>query len=116
METKLVGVHSITTVNRKGVEVTHHYAWRGGPRIKAKEGTRAFIQEFAHLTRDRPTKAQGKTLGKLIEDFLESADYQKLKPITKRDYDRMIAVIRAKFGSFPIDALEAKGARKVFMA
>jgi integrase len=115
MEAKLVGVHKVTRELKSG-EVTYYYAWRGGPRIKAKPGTRAFTREFIRLTRDRPPPAEDQTIGWLVQEYLASAEYQKLKPSTRRDYERIIGAIRVKFGLMPIRAVEAKGARKVFLA
>lgn len=115
METKLVGVHKVKARLVDGTHVTYFYAWRGGPRITAKPDTKAFIQEFARLTRDKPIPASEGTVGWLIGEYLASADFHKLAASTKRDYERIIGVIRARFGSMPLRATEAKGARKVFM-
>lgn len=115
MKINLVGVHKVKSKLASGEIATYYYAWRGGPRIKSKPGTHAFAQEFARLIRDRPHNDTDQTLGWLASEYLTSAEYQKLKPSTKRDYDRIIGVIRVKFGSMPIGAIEAKGARRVFM-
>lgn len=115
MDARLVGVHRITTTLKSGAEVEYCYAWRGGPRIKSKPGTKAFVQEFARLTRDRPGPTKDQTLGKLLADYQGSADFQKLKPSTKRDYERIIGAIRVQFGTFPMTALAAKGARTLFI-
>jgi integrase len=115
MDAKLVGVHSVKRTLKGGREVVYRYAWRGGPRIKAQPGTKAFIQEFARLTRSRPAETTANTIGHLIKDYLASAAYQKLKPSTRRDYERIIGTIRIEFGDFPLAALAEKGARKVFI-
>jgi len=115
MESKLVGVHSVKATLSSGEKVVYHYAWRGGPRIKAKPGTKAFIQEFARLTRDRPQEASSETIGWLINQYLESGEYQTLAPSTKRDYDRIIGLIRVRFGAMPLLAVAAKGARNTFL-
>lgn len=116
METKLVGVHRVTRKLANGAVATYHYAWRGGPAIKSKPGTNAFVQEFARLTKDRPTEARSGTLGQLLDEYLASAIYRGLRPGTRRDYERIIRVIRAKFGSLPVKAIEAKGSRRLFLA
>ncbi|MGN6768875.1 MAG: tyrosine-type recombinase/integrase [Rhizobiaceae bacterium] len=115
MEAKLVGVHSVKAKLASGDEVVYHYAWRGGPRIKAKPGTNAFTQEFARLTRDRPVEAKSESVGWLISEYLESGDYQKLAPSTRRDYERIIGVIRTRFGGMPLLAVGAKGARNTIL-
>lgn len=115
MEVKLVGVHKVKRKLADGTEAVYHYAWRGGPRINAKPGTKAFVQEFARLTRGRDFEAKGQTLGWLVGEYLKSADFQKLRASTKRDYERITGIIRAKFSTFPLSAVGAKGARTVFM-
>lgn len=115
MEIKLVGVHKIRATLASGEKVTYHYAWRGGPRIKAKPGTIAFTHEFVRLTRNRPQPTENETIGWLLSEYTSSADYQKLAPSTRRDYERILAVIRLKFGGMPIPALEAKGVRSLFL-
>lgn len=115
MEAKLVGVHKVDATLANGSKVTYYYAWRGGPRIKAKLGTKAFVQEFARLTRGRAMPTKDKSLGHLLTEYMASADFQKLKPSTKRDYERITGALRVKFGTFPLEALSAKGTRTVFM-
>lgn len=115
MEARLVGVHKVNATLKNGASVTYYYAWRGGPRIKAKPNTKAFLQEFARLTRDRSQPSKDQTLGWLIGEYQSSAGYRKLRASTRRDYERIIGVLRVKFGTFPVAAVEAKGARKVFL-
>jgi len=114
MEGKLVGVHRVKAKLKDGTEVEYHYAWRGGPRMRSRPGTKAFSQEFVRLTRDRPQKVLEASFGWLIDDYLKSAHYQKLRPSTKRDYDRIIGAIKLRFSPMPIGAIEARGARKAF--
>lgn len=115
METKLVGIHSVKKTLKSGVVVTYHYAWRGGPSMKAKPGTNAFVQEFARLTKDRQPPSQDQTIGWLLDEFGQSAEFQKLKPSTKRDYERIIRAIRVRFGTFELVGLGAKGSRRIFL-
>lgn len=110
MEVTLVGLHKVQAKGR-----TYYYAWRGGPRMKAKYGTIAFTQEFARLTKQRPEVSKGETVGKLIDAYVESADYRKLAPSTKRDYDRIISILRVKYATMPKIAVEAKGSVNVFL-
>lgn len=115
MDVRLVGVHKVHKTLKSGAVATYFYAWRGGPRIKAKLGSKAFVQEFARLTRGRPGPAKDQTIGWLLGEYLASADYQKLKPSTRRDYERIVGMIRAEFNAFPLAAVSAVGARRVFM-
>ena len=117
MKARLAGIHKVNKILADGSVATYYYAWRKGPRIQAKPETQAFIQEYVRLTRNREKKASTstETLGWLCQQYLESADFQKLKPNTKRDYERSVAIIRAKFETFPVAAIEARGARKAFL-
>lgn len=116
MKVNLVGVHKVKAKLANGELGYYFYAWRGGPRMNSKPGTTAFTQEYVRLTRDRKkAEAKPQTLSWLIKEYTSSADYQKLSYSTKREYERMIGVILVRFGTLPIPALEARGARRLFM-
>lgn len=113
----MVGVHEVNAKLADGSETTYYYAWRGkgAPRIKSKPGTKAFTQEYIRLTRDREKTITDGTIGSLVDDFRKSALFLKLAPSTRRDYERQLAMIRNKFETFPIKAIEARGSRKIFL-
>lgn len=113
----MVGVHEVNAKLADGSETTYYYAWRGkgAPRIKSKPGTKAFTQEYIRLTRDREKTTTEGTIGSLVDDFRKSALFLKLAPSTRRDYERQLAMIRNKFETFPIKAIEARGSRKIFL-
>lgn len=117
MEGRLVGVHKVNVKLADGTTMTYYYAWRGkgAPRIEAKPGTKAFTQEFIRLTRDRQKHVQAGTIGSLIDDFRKTAEYLKLAPSTRRDYERQFATIRLEYEKFPIAYVEARGSRKAFI-
>jgi len=112
-----VGVHKVNVKLADGTATTYYYAWRGkgAPRIAASPGTKAFTQEFIRLTKDRQKHVIEGTIGSLIDDFRGSATYQKLSPSTRRDYERQFENIRLEFEKFPINAIEARGSRKLFL-
>jgi integrase len=117
MEGNLVGVHKVNVKLADGTTATYYYAWRGkgAPRIKAKPGTKAFTQEFIRLTRDRPQAVSENTIGSLIDEFRKTASYLKLSASTRRDYERQFGAIRLEFGDFPVEAIEERGSRKIFV-
>jgi integrase len=115
MREKLVGIHKVNARLADGTTATYYYAWRGGPRIKAKPGTMAFTQEFVRLSKGRPNPSKDQTVGWLIDQYLASADYQKLRPSTRGDYERIIGAIRVEFGTMPLFAVSATGARTAFL-
>lgn len=115
MTTRLVGVHTVKAKLKSGAEAIYYYAWRGGPRLKSKPNTLAFQQEFVRLTSNRPQRSDDQTLGQVVDDYMASGAFRKLRASTRRDYERIIGVIRLRFASLPIAAIEAKGSRKVFL-
>lgn len=115
MDAKLVGIHRVKAKKADGGEAIYYYAWRGGPRLKSKPGTQAFVREFAKLTQEREHDVKKETVLSLIVAYTSSADYRKLKPSTKRDYERIIGVLRVQFGDMPLEALAERGARTLFL-
>ena len=116
MRTRLVGVHSVTKRLASGETRTYHYAWRGGPAIKAEPDTREFAKEYLRLTRDREEKEGGKRdLKWLIRQYRNSPAFQNLKPVTRADYERHILEIEAEFHDLPLAAIGEKGMRAEFV-
>ncbi|MBD9372813.1 integrase [Rhizobium sp. ARZ01] len=117
MKGMLVGVHKVNVKLADGSVVTYYYAWRGkgAPRISSKPGTKAFTQEYIRLTRDRQKKVVAGTIGSLIDDYRKTAGYQKLAASTRRDYERQFATIRLEFETFPIESIEERGSRRIFI-
>lgn len=112
---KLPGVHIIKLKNRAGRPVEYHYAWRKGPRLKAKPGTPAYVREYARHIASRPRQSAPGTLDAIINEWRATADYTRLKPKTRADYERIEKIIRAEFGDMPTRAIEARGARTLFI-
>ncbi|MVA17468.1 integrase [Agrobacterium vitis] len=117
MDGKLVGIHKVKVRLANGGIETYYYAWRGkgAPRLASKPGTKAFTQEFLRLTRDRQKQAIQGTIGSLIDDFRKTASFEKLAPATRRDYERQFSAIRLEYETFPIQAIEARGSRMLFL-
>lgn len=112
---KLPGVHVIETTNRAGQPVEYHYAWRGGPRLREKPGSKAYVREYARHLATRPRDSAAGTLGAIIDQWRATAEYTRLKPKTRADYERIVLVIRAEFGDLPRLAIEARGSRTMFI-
>lgn len=114
MKVRLVGVNKVVKTLANGEKRVYFYAWRGGPRIKAKPGTKAFAIEYARLTQHRENKTRPDTIGAIADAYLHSPEYRSLAPSTRRDYQRAVILIRARFETFPTNALAARGARTIF--
>jgi len=110
-----VGVHKVKAKLANGSSVTYYYAWRGGPRINAAPGSRAFGIEFHRLTRSREDAPGKGNVAELIRGYLKSQAYRKLRPSTQKSYDWAISKIEDEFFDLPIRALGEKGARKFLL-
>jgi integrase len=115
MRIKLVGVHKVKGKLADGTAVTYYYAWRGGPRIKAKPNTREFGIEYHRLTRAREDAPGKGNIAELVREYLKSPAYQRLAASTKKSYDWAIRKIEDEFFDLPISALGEKGARKLLL-
>jgi integrase len=116
---KLPGVASASKRLADGTRRRYYYAWRGGPLLKAADGTPlqpgdpAFHVAYAaaHAGRKKPSSA---TLFSLVAAFKVSSDFTGLAEKTQRDYLRYLKMIEVEFGTMPIAAVEDKRARGLF--
>ena len=86
------------------------YAWRGGPRLHAPEGTAEFQREYRAAMEDANAPRHG-TIHKLIAEFKASAEFQRLAEPTRREYTRHLDVIQIRFGDAPLTAFDDKRIR-----
>lgn len=112
------GLHRVRRKTKAGV-VTHCYAWRGGPALEdsegipLKEGSPEFARAFLDARASRSIQTAG-TLATLISEYRASSEYPA-NHHSKRNYGAALRKIEDAFGTMPIVALEARGARGVFM-
>lgn len=111
MLVRLVGVHSVTRTLASGATVTYHYAWRGGPRIKAKPGTSEFSAEYHRLNRTRPNGPGKGALSELIRKYVGSEAYKARRGSTRKGYDWAIDRIEAEYFDLPISSIGERGFR-----
>ena len=89
------------------------YAWRGGPRVTAPQGTAAFGAEVKALrdarTRDerapKPAASIYSTIEHTVDKYLDSEDFLKRAPRTQADYRKLAALVVATFGKLEGAAL-----------
>lgn len=110
----LKGIHRVTKRLSDGRPVTYHYAWRGGPRLQGAPGSPEFIASYhaAHEQRRTPPANIFRTL---IIGFRASADYERLAPRTRADYDKLIFLIEKEFAELKIEALEDRRVTRLFL-
>jgi hypothetical protein len=101
---KLPGVASAIKRLADGTRRRYYYAWRGGPLLKAEDGTPlqpgdpAFnvVYAAAHAARKKPASG---TLFSLVAAFKTSTEFTGLADKTQRDYLRYLNMIEAEFGT-----------------
>ncbi|MEH2510182.1 integrase [Nitrobacteraceae bacterium AZCC 1564] len=113
MRMNLVGLYWTQAKLASGAQVKYYYAWKNGPRIKAKYGTQDFIREYNEHIASRKKPVQGLVFT-LIAEFKASSEFTKLSEKTKKDYLRYIKLIEDEFGDMPLEAVEEPGARGEF--
>jgi len=97
---RIRGVHTVVSKGR-----TYHYAWRGGPRLKAKPDTEEFLQEVAAARAGRVQGDKSKLSG-LIAAYKASAAYKGLSDKTRKEWVRWLDRIQEKFGALPLRAFD----------
>lgn len=103
----MIGLNRMPSVPIKGlhrVKVkgnTYLYAWRGGPRLYAEEGTPEFFREYKQAVEEARQPARG-TLHGLIAQFKRSAEYKALSRKSRAEYARHLDRIAQRFGDAPL--------------
>jgi integrase len=115
MRVKLKGLNKVTKKLADGTSATYWYAWKGGPRLPGKPGEHEFMAAYNEAVA-RKVQPQAGTLQGILNGFQESADWDDLAPRTQKDYVKLIKIIEAKFGTFPLSALGDRRSRSIFMA
>lgn len=115
MKIRGMGVHIVRARLADGSTAEYHYAWRGGPRIKAKPGTAAYRHELVRVMKGKPSTIKQQTLGWLLDAYLKSDDHRALATSTRRDYERIIGAIRLRYDDLDLGALSEVGMRTEFL-
>ncbi|MGN6147076.1 tyrosine-type recombinase/integrase [Rhizobium sp.] len=113
MRVELKGLHKTNKTLADGSKREYYYAWKNGPRIKAKYGTTEFYDEFRRLTKER--KSPDANSFQSIISLYKRTELQQKKASTRRSYLQYIKLIEDEFGDMPISAIEETGSRAVFL-
>ena len=117
MRVRLKGVNSVRVKLASGGHVTYYYAWKGGPRLEGAPGDPAFHASYNAAVESRRDELRPKkTLEFLVDSYQDSQEFAKLAPRTRTDYAKMLRVIDAEFGDFPIKLLADRRSRADFLA
>jgi integrase len=112
MPVELKGLHSTKKMLADGSVKRYFYAWKNGPRILAEYGTPAFVIEF-HEHHKALRQPDDTTVASIITHY-KATELPTLKPSTRKDYTRYIALIETEFGDMPLSSLSERGARAIF--
>lgn len=97
----------------------YFYAWRGGPMLKADDGTPLqigdprLIAAYSKAHEDRKKPAAGNMMS-IIAAFKSSSEFTRCADRTRKDYMRFLKMIENEFGDMPVSFLEKPKARGVF--
>lgn len=114
MRVRLKGINSITKTLADGTRATYWYAWKGGPRLPGKPGDAEFIAAYNEAVASKKKPTTGLLLS-ILRGFQASSDFLDLADRTRLDYVRQIKLIEAKFGDFPLSAMDDRRTRGEFM-
>jgi integrase len=108
------GAHKTTKTLADGSKQEYWYAWKGGPRLQAEPGTRAFERELAAAIavrglplpapEEKPRKSPS-SLEHVVDTYLDSQDFLTRAERTRRDYRQQAAIIVKQFGDLELEAL-----------
>jgi integrase len=124
----LPGIHRVRRPRADGGVAEYWYAWRGGPRILYaaaasdllldQEIARSFPQAanaYARHHAERKTPDRVSLYG-LITRYLQSAEFARAAPRTRKDRRTLLDRVRNDLGEMELRALEARGARAALLA
>jgi integrase len=106
----VVGMHTVVSNGK-----VYRYAWRGGPRLREEPGTKAFLAEYLKATKHKEQPIDHGTFASLVADYRAAPEYQRLRPHSKRGYERALRSLADEYGNIPVSLLEAKGMRADFL-
>lgn len=113
MLVKIKGIHKVKRKQADGSVHTHYYAWRGGPKMKAKPHTEAFAAEHAEhkkaLESSKPVM-----LSDLIDRFtgsdkVSNPDFLALAETTRRDHLYSFGIIKKEWPRLNAKLTQQKG-------
>ena len=108
----MTGLH-VVRMRLKAADRWYVYAWRGGPCIHQADGrkpdiTPAMLQ--AAMEARRSPQSTG-TVEWLVREYRASPEFKDLRSATRRDYERSLDRVEARFGPAPLGAFEDRRIR-----
>ena len=116
----MVGLFWVDARLADGTLKRYYYAWKGGPRLYAKPGTRAFVEEYLRAIAGKPAKQPHKpqeTLRGLVTLYRSSPEFKGLSDNTRREWIRWLdRLSESDLAELPYDALNDPRVRRFFVA
>lgn len=107
MATRKPPFKGLHTVKSNGQ--TYYYAFRGGPRIEAKFGTREFSEEFWAA---RKPSCDETRFGAWVVKFKSDDAWKKLSDPTKKNWEPKLDAAREHFGKLPVRVFDTASIRR----
>lgn len=100
----VVRIKGLYRVRSKGA--LYVYAWRGGPRLHAREGTPEFFTEYQRAVEARKALPGTDTIAGLILEFRASRRFRELAIGSRKVYERFFPDVLKEFGAAPVAAFD----------
>jgi hypothetical protein len=84
--------------------------------LPGKPGQAVFAAEYARLlalSEQKPDRPDETVLSWLIGEYRKSAEFEALRPLTRLDYDKVLAVVERELGSEPYKLITGKMVKAV---
>jgi integrase len=113
--TKIRGVNKVRKRLADGSVRFYHYHRATGRALKGEPGSVEFLADYVAAEESMRNRHAG-VLNRLIRDYTLSPEFGKLADSTRKEYQRMLTKVEAKFGDLPIAALDDARVRQDFMS
>lgn len=113
--TRLKGIKKVTKKLASGKTKIYYFHRDTMTRLPDDPKSPEFVEAWKACQHEPKTKTASKTLADLCDQYQDSFDFKQLREKTKVEYVRYMGKIKARYGTMPIRALEAREARAEFL-